>query len=90
MAREPGVDDLLDVRRALEGACDRKGVRSVGLHAEVQGLCATLREPAVICTRHRTDRVLQEPELLRERGVVRGEDEGTHDDVRVAVHVLGE
>ena len=56
--REAGVDDLGDVRRGLEGARDGERVRAVGLHAQVQRLCAALREPAVVRARHGADRIL--------------------------------
>lgn len=44
-------------------------------------LGAPLGQPAIVRTRDRTVRILQEAQILRERGVVCGEDRGAHDHV---------
>jgi hypothetical protein len=90
VARQAGVDRLHDVRAALERACDGERVRAVRAHAQVQRLEPALREPAVVRARHGADRVLQEAEALEDGGAVGRDDDGAHDDVRVAVDVLGE
>lgn len=76
------------MRRAREGLGDGQRVRAVRLHAEVEGLGAALREPAVVRAGDGTDSVLEEAQLACEGGVVRGEDERAHDDVRVTVDVF--
>jgi len=56
----------------------------------MQGFGTALGEPAVVGAGDGADGVLQKLEFLCECGVVRGEDEGAHDDVGVAVDVFGE
>lgn len=90
MRGQSGIDDLLDVRRPLEGPRHLQRVRPMGLHPQMQRLRSALCEPRVVRARYCADSVLQEAEGRRELGVVRGEDEGTHDDVRVAVDVFSE
>lgn len=90
MACEAGVGDGLDLRVLCERAGDGERVRAVRLHAQVQRLRAALREPAVEGARHCSDCVLQEAQAFREGGVVRGQDERAHDDVRVPVDVFRE
>ena len=88
VGREAGVDHVRDVGRLLEGAGDSKGVFPVGLHAEVERLGAALGEPGVVGAWDGADGVLEEAEVGGEGGVVGGEDEGAHDDVRVAIDVF--
>lgn len=56
----------------------------------MERLDSPLGKPAIVRTRHGPDGVLEEAQGFEEGGVVRGEDDGAHDDVRVAVDVFGE
>jgi hypothetical protein len=89
VAGKAWVDHGVDVRALLERSGDRDRVCAMRLHAEMERLRSTLCEPAVECARDCTGRVLEETELLRELRAVRRDDERAHDDIRVAVDVLG-
>ena len=55
----------------------------------MERLRPALGEPAIIRARNSPDGVLEEPQFFGESGVGGREDEGAHDDIRVAVDVLG-
>jgi len=78
------------VWRRFEKLGNGQGVQAVRLHPEMERLRASLGEPAVVGTRDGADGVLEETELAGEGCMVGGEDEGTHDDVGVAVDVFRE
>ena len=54
----------------------------------MERLGAALGEPGVVGAWYGADGVLEEAEVGGEGGVVGGEDEGAHDDVRMAVYVF--
>lgn len=83
-----GVDDSLNGRVGLEELSDSQGRLAVSLHAERKGLETTESEPAVERRRDGTDAVLQESETVSP-GLVVG-DSNTHDNITVAVEVLGD
>jgi hypothetical protein len=59
-------------------------------HPEMQRLRTALGEPAIKGAGHGPNGVLEEAQFFGKSGVGGGEDESTHDDVRVAVDILGE
>ena len=85
---ESGVNDARDVRARGQRARDREGVPALLLHAQVERLGAALGEPAVIGARDRADSVLKEGQAFVRRGAVGGEDQRSHDDIRVAVDIF--
>lgn len=87
VALEAGVVDADDMLRLLESVGDGARVLGCLAGAQVQRLQAAVGEPAVEGRGHGADGVLQEAEALVELGGVVGA--GAHDDVRVAVDVLG-
>ena len=54
----------------------------------MKGLEATLGQPRVISGGNGTNSVLEEPQFIRKGTVVSGENDGTHDDIRVTVYVF--
>lgn len=85
---EAGVVDGDDVRRSLEGVGDGGGILGGFTGTEVEGLEASVGEPRVKGGRDGADGVLEEAEALLE--VIAVESGDTHDDVAVAVDVLGD
>lgn len=85
---ETGVVDEEDVGGSREGVCNGGGVLGGLAGAEVQSLHAAVGEPAVESGGDGADGVLEEREALVELGGVEGG--GAHDNVRVAVDVLGD
>src|SRR6266550_6366482 len=86
MSRQSGIQNLLDTRMALEKAGERMSVVAVLAHAYGQRLDPAKHEPAVQRPRDGPERLLQEEQPLRDRGIVRGS-EATN-DVRVSTEVL--
>ena len=54
----------------------------------MKGLEATLGQPRVVSGGNGTNGVLEEPQFIRKGTVVSGENDGTHDDIRVTVYVF--
>lgn len=92
MGGEAGVHNVLDLLAdaGVEVLGDAKGILAMLAHAEVEGLCAALGEPAVEGGGDGTDGVLEEAQAVGQLGMVLGEDETAHEDVGVAVDVLCE
>lgn len=92
MGGEAGVHDVLDLLAdaGAEVLGDAEGILAMLAHAEVEGLCAALGEPAVEGGGDGTDGVLEEAQAVGQLGMVLGEDETAHEDVGVAVDVLCE
>lgn len=84
---EARVVDGDDVRGGLEGGRDGRGVARGLAGAEVERLQPPVGEPRVKGRGHGADGVLEEAQALLEVGGVEGGD--AHDDVAVAVDVLG-
>ena len=60
------------------------------LHSQVQRLGPTLRQPGIIRARNSPNRVLEEGQAVAEGGMVFRNNDGTHDDIGVAIDVLCE
>lgn len=54
----------------------------------MKGLEPALSQPGVICGGDGANGVLKEAQLVRKGCVVSGENEGTHDDIRVTIDVF--
>lgn len=70
-------------------------IAAVSLHAKLESLGSTVRQPAVVRARNGARCVLQEASALGKGSSTRvcrcrGDNERTHDDVGVAVDVLGQ
>ena len=63
MTRQSGIDNVTDQATALglfQCPSDCQAIQAVLAHAELQSLCASLRQPRVVWAGDGTDRVLQE------------------------------
>jgi hypothetical protein len=87
VAFESGVKDFGDLGVLLEPVGDGEGVLVVLFHAEREGLDAAEDEEAVLGSGAASHGVLEESDLLGERGVF--DDHGAADDVGVSVDVFG-
>lgn len=85
---QAGVVDGDDVGRGLEGVADGGSVAGGLASAEVEGLEAAVGEPRVECRGDGADGVLEEGKTRLELVAVEGG--YAHDDVAVAIDVLGD
>lgn len=85
---ETGVVDRDDVGAGLQGVADSRRIGRGLTGTQVQSLSSTVGKPRVKRRGDGADGVLQEREPLEELLAVEGGD--THDDVAVAVDVLGD
>lgn len=85
---QAGVVDGNDVRRALEGVADGGSVAGGLASTEVKGLEAAVGEPRVECRGDGANGVLEEGKTRLELVAVEGR--YAHDDVAVAIDVLGD
>lgn len=83
-----GVVDSDDVGRGLEGVGNGGGIGGGLARAQVEGLEAAVGEPRVKGGGDSADGVLQEAEAVLELVAVEGGD--AHDDVAVAIDILGD
>ena len=81
------VVDLLNLRMLQKHLSASLSVAKMPLHADVQGLQASVAQVAVKGRGHGADRELGKVQFLVQLG--RLGDDQAHDDVGVAVHVLG-
>ena len=88
MAGKAGVVDSYDERRSLQGGGNGGSIGGGLPGAEVQGLETSVGQPGVEGRRDGADGVLEESQAILELVGVEGGD--THDDVAVAVDVLGD
>ena len=88
VARQAWVYHALDVRGRSQCACNGECIRPVCFHPEMKGFGTTLGKPRVVRAWYSANGVLQEPEVGVEFGVVRREDDGAHDHVRVTIDVF--
>lgn len=87
MRGKTGVADAGDSVVRLEELGDSESVLAVSLHSNVKSLETSVDEVAIEGGRNSSDSELGEHELLLELVGLHGEE--THDNVGVAVHVLG-
>merc|ERR1711970_1026485 len=81
------VVNLLNLRMIQQHLSASLSVAEMPLHADVQSLQTPVAQVAVKRRRHGTNRELGKVQLLVQLG--RLGDDQAHDDVRMAVHVLG-
>ena len=86
VVREPRVEHVGHARVILEERDHGAGVLAVLTHPDGERLEATQHEPGIERAGDGAERLLQEPEPFRDRGVVRGDESADH--VGVAAEVL--